>query len=305
MNNPLTVHSLENREIFIEREDNTSFREFLLNYTCNDNIKLFTEDENSLKIRIEQDKPYAAVVKALQGLTTGHKLLTSFLKSAGKIGMGSTENPGQEPWLPWYTNIPAFKTVGNFSVSLTFKFTIGQFGLWDGKEEVLKPILNLASIFMPAENNGNIVPLYETSVNLLWNTLATVGSTASTIFKETERDMEEAEGLGKIDALVSGMSEGLNSVIMDTLKKGSNYRYTITTGRNLFSYENMWPVGCTIDTSNTQFDDKGFPAFGKIQVEFSSAQPYFNNSLTQISSENTSTGSTPNIRFGAIGMDNN
>jgi hypothetical protein len=62
---------------------------------------------------------------------------------------GNTTLPSRGKFLSKYKNVPAWKTTSplSFSGDLKFEFQFGKFGLFDALEEVVKPILVLASQF--------------------------------------------------------------------------------------------------------------------------------------------------------------
>lgn len=70
--------------------------------------------------------------------------LTDLLQTGIDIGVNATQGEGAS-FNPWWLNAPTWENAGQtLKFSYTFKFAMGQFGLWNAKEEVVKPILALA-----------------------------------------------------------------------------------------------------------------------------------------------------------------
>lgn len=98
---------------------------------------------------------------------TGNQAVQLIDKVASAARMFSGK-PDQRIHVSKYVKMPVLKAVGpiQISSSLKFNFYFGQAGLYDGLEEVVKPIIAIASTFMPGGNGWGNAPSTEWALNV-------------------------------------------------------------------------------------------------------------------------------------------
>ena len=84
-------------------------------------------------------------------ITTFANMAYDTLNALSTNGKGETSST----WQPWMTGVKAWDgSKGGFSFDYEFSFAMGQYGLWNAKEEVVKPILNLIAPALPRSMNN-------------------------------------------------------------------------------------------------------------------------------------------------------
>ena len=75
------------------------------------------------------------------------ELAENITSTALNLGEAIYEGTSGNIFNPWWTSIPALGSgvVKRPEFSISFDFAMGQFGLWSGLEEVVKPIINLSA----------------------------------------------------------------------------------------------------------------------------------------------------------------
>ena len=98
---------------------------------------------------------------------TGNQAVQLIDKVASAARMFSGK-PDQRIHVSKYVKMPVLKAVGpiQISSSLKFNFYFGQAGLYDGLEEVVKPIIAIASTFMPGGNGWGNAPSTEWALSV-------------------------------------------------------------------------------------------------------------------------------------------
>lgn len=199
-----------------------------------------------------------------------------------------------EIFQPWSTNVKAWagdKSAG-ISFKYTFKFSMGQYGLWNAKEEVVKPIFNLiAPAFPQYLSDMGMAGPFPSSAELLLSLFT--GTSIDTISKGFEDSKEIVKGLwtttttdeegNAVSSANSGSSVGENiggvaNKILETLKSVAtaltsiiqasykNRTYTIEFG-NMFKFENMLITDASTTFSN-EVDQNGYPVSGTAELTF-------------------------------------
>lgn len=86
--------------------------------------------------------------KVINNLAGGAAMIDAISKSLKNNGGAGLQDVSFNERINRFRNIPYFKDMDNVCIdSLNFSFQYGQFGLYSCEEEVVKPILQLASIF--------------------------------------------------------------------------------------------------------------------------------------------------------------
>ena len=98
-------------------------------------------------------------------ITTFANMAYDTLNALSTNGDGKTSST----WQPWMTGVKAWDgSKGGFSFDYEFSFAMGQYGLWNAKEEVVKPILNLIAPALPRSmSNFSMNGPFPTAMQLL------------------------------------------------------------------------------------------------------------------------------------------
>lgn len=203
-----------------------------------------------------------------------------------------------EIFQPWTTNVKAWsgdKSTG-ISFKYTFKFSMGQYGLWNAREEVVKPIFNLIAPAFPQyiSNIGMAGPFPSTAELLMRLFTGESLSAVSTGFSEgidavtnvwtTTTKTKDDKGvetsttkLNSSDEIGSNLSD-ISDKIMQSLESiasalstvvtasYANLTYTIQFG-NMFKFENMLITDASTTFSN-EVDQNGYPVSGTAELTF-------------------------------------
>ena len=234
-------------------------------------------------------------------ITTFANMAYDTLNALSTNGDGKTSST----WQPWMTGVKAWDgSKGGFSFDYEFSFAMGQYGLWNAKEEVVKPILNLIAPALPRSmDNFSMNGPFPTAIQLLsqmvkgawnnikdkaWNKIQGVLNNGIN-FKDASGAIDnelkgwfEGESLGGLDK-VSGaltsigggindvledLSNALNTVIQDSYR---NYTYDVKFG-NFVTFNNMIITNGETSFSN-EVDQYGYPIAGTVKLTFEGLVP--------------------------------
>ena len=150
---------------------------------------------------------------------------------------------------PWWTSIPALGSgvVKRPEFSISFDFAMGQFGLWSGLEEVVKPIINLsAPVLLRKLSDFTYKPPFPSTSMLVKKALSSI-----------------------MDACKDENTSKITSTLLNIY---NDYTYTIVFGK-FAVYSNMILKGAT-STFSHKVDDEGYPISGRVELKFKSLIPY-------------------------------
>ena len=163
----------------------------------------------------------------------------------GTTNISSTFNP-------WVENIPAWTGGQGFqSVICTFTFSMGQYGLWDARQEVVNPIMNLMAPTIPRIiTDFTITPPYPNAMQMM---------------KEVF--------LSLFDAFKNNINTGnvFSSLSSEMMKFYNSFTYTIQFG-NLYTFYNMLRKNCEMNFSS-ETDQYGNPINGSIKLMMDNIVP--------------------------------
>ena len=224
------------------------------------------------------------------------------------------EGATSSTWQPWMTGVKAWDgSRGGFSFDYEFSFAMGQYGLWNAKEEVVKPILNLIAPALPRSmSNFSMNGPFPTAVQLLSRMvqegLGQVANKVEDVFQQTSSpsipnklgnswdkftsslDANDASsffdslvksGVDSVNDVLSALSDTLNDLIQKAYKY---YTYDIKFG-NFVTFYNMIITNGETSFSN-EVDQYGYPIAGTVKLSFEGLVPlsmtYTNNDLVAI-----------------------
>lgn len=150
---------------------------------------------------------------------------------------------------PWFKNVKAWRNTEPFALPLRFDFKMGQFGLWDAKQEVVLPLLALLLPVLPrAIDNMTMNGPFQAASSLL-----------ALILKE-----------GAVNLVESG-GDVAKSISDSVLKQVNLSTYRISIGKQLL-LDKAYCMDASVSlTTNT--DQNGMPVSGNIQLKFEGAVP--------------------------------
>ena len=183
-------------------------------------------------------------------LLPGSKEIAEGITTAAlDIGQAVYEGTSGNIFNPWWTSIPALGSgvVKRPEFSISFDFAMGQFGLWSGLEEVVKPIINLsAPVLLRNLSDFTYKPPFPSTAMLVKNALSSI--------------------------LEACTDEDTHTITSTILSLYNDYTYTIVFGQ-FAVYSNMILKGAT-STFSHKVDDEGYPISGRVELKFKSLIPY-------------------------------
>ena len=208
-------------------------------------------------------------------------------------------------WQPWMTSVKAWDgSKEGFSFEYEFSFAMGQYGLWNAKEEVVKPILNLIAPALPRSmNNFSMNGPFPTAIQLLsqmvkgaWNNIKDKAWNKIQGLLNKDSDLKDDSGAidnelkgwfegeslggwdkvskaindigGGINGVLEDLSNALNTVIQDSYR---DYTYDVKFG-NFVTFNNMIITNGETSFSN-EVDQYGYPIAGTVKLTFEGLVP--------------------------------
>lgn len=197
--------------------------------------------------------PASATFNTVMNLATGMtNLANAFLdeKNANEDKSGYSNNITAS-FNPWVTTVPSYKTgSANKDISYKFEFHMGQYGLWDARQEVVNPIINLMAPTLPRMlTHTEMVTPFPNQYQIIKN-----------IFKDfftAEKNQDESffERFGK-----------------NMLNFYNDFTYDVSFG-NLYTFHNMLIKNCTAVNFSSDTDQYGNPIYGSIELMMSNIIP--------------------------------
>ena len=196
-------------------------------------------------------------------------------------GNGGTADTFQ----PWFTNVPAYpvSSLAGIEFSYTFKFHLGQYGLWNAKKEVVIPILNLVVPALPREISAMTVQApFPTTIQLLadiigngiedlfsgntWNSIQEIASDTTGAYDEA------GGGLGGIRSAANTVFQGIGDLLQSLIHESYNkYTYDVSFGTALTFKK------CLVKKVDSSFsretDEEGYPISGEVDITFHTMIP--------------------------------
>ena len=191
-------------------------------------------------------------------------------------GNGGTADTFQ----PWFTNVPAWPTnsLSGLEFSYTFKFHLGQYGLWNAKKEVVIPILNLIVPALPREISAMTVQApFPTTIQLLADI---IGGSLQSVFsgealdslKILGSDTGEAAEENGIGAAANTLFQGIGDILQNLIHESYNkFTYDVSFG-NAMTFKK-----CLVKKVDASFsretDEEGYPISGEVDITFHTMIP--------------------------------
>ena len=284
-----------------------SISDINLLHNCNVDERVYllmTSPPKTMKTSNSIKQPVQELLKGNSNTTVGKiaSAATTVFNAinASVIDEGETAST----WQPWMVGVKSWDGAkGGFSFEYEFSFAMGQYGLWNAKEEVVKPILNLIAPALPRsmsnfsmdgpfptaiqllsllvqnflsdtyskEGNSNFLGYFENTVDRLKTNIQEDG-----IFKGVA-----TTAVTEINDVLGDLSNILNDVIQESYK---GYTYDVKFG-NFVTFNNMIITNGETSFSN-EVDQFGYPIAGSVKLTFEGLVPlalnYSDSSLVAI-----------------------
>ena len=236
-----------------------------------DDVKLLMEEKApSLNFSYGMSSPIAETLDAIlprkaqaviKGLTVAADAASTFANNDNE-----GENDAASVFNPWTKSVPAWnQRLDPLKFSYTFNFKLGQSKLWNAKQEVFLPIINLLAPVLPRNIS-------------YWFTKGPIPG-------KTELLADSIVG-----ALRAGFNaEGGRKLAENVFNAVKSYTYNIDFGKTV-AFSN-----CLINGAKPSFssdtDEEGYPIAGSIELSFTTIAPF---GLTSVSNAQA-------VRFGGRG----
>lgn len=210
---------------------------------------------------------------------------------------GNSTNRTALIFQPWTKNVQNWAGADKgIAFEYEFSFAMGQYGLWNAKEEVIKPIFNLiAPAFPQYLSDFGMAGPFPSSAELLMRlftggSLDTISNNFSSAWGNitsnwtgttTKNGKEEQYSTGnytnsyntkslsgKVMNSLESIAKALSSLVTATYK---NLTFTIEFG-NVFRFDNMIILDASTTFSN-EVDNYGYPVSGTAKITFSGLLP--------------------------------
>ena len=169
---------------------------------------------------------------------------------------------------PWVAGAPSWDgnlTPLNFSYNFTF--SMGQYGLWDAKKEVMIPAFNLiAPVFPQYLDAAYVAGPIPNAMNFATNLISalTTRRKERKAEKEANKDTTEDDETTMMGAVANYLDELL-------LGAYENFLWDIDFGGHL-KFKRCIIKGGDLEFSK-ETDDQGYPVYAKVHLEFTSMLP--------------------------------
>ena len=265
---------------------------------------LMTSPPKTMKTVNRIKEPVQELLKGNSNTTVG-KIASATTTVFDAINASVIDEGGTaSTWQPWMTGVKAWDgSKGGFYFDYEFSFAMGQYGLWNAKEEVVKPILNLIAPALPRSmSNFSMNGPFPTAIQLL--SLLVQNFLSDTYSKEGnsnflgyfENTVDRLKTNIKEDGIFKGVATTAVTEINDVLKDLSNilndviqesykgYTYDVKFG-NFVTFNNMIITNGETSFSN-EVDQFGYPIAGSVKLTFEGLVPlalnYSDSSLVAI-----------------------
>ena len=252
---------------------------------------LMTSPPKTMKTVNRIKEPVQELLKGNSNTTVG-KIASAATTVFDAVNASVIDEGGTaSTWQPWMTGVKAWDgSKGGFYFDYEFSFAMGQYGLWNAKEEVVLPILNLIAPALPRSmSNFSINGPFPTAIqllsllvqNFLTDTYSKEGNSNFLGYFENTVDRLKTnikeDGIFKgvattavteINDVLEDLSNILNDVIQESYK---GYTYDVKFG-NFVTFNNMIITNGETSFSN-EVDQFGYPIAGSVKLTFEGLVP--------------------------------
>ena len=254
---------------------------------------LMTSPPKTMKTVNRIKEPVQELLKGNSNTTVG-KIASAATTVFNAINASVIDEGGTaSTWQPWMTGVKAWDgSKGGFSFDYEFSFAMGQYGLWNAKEEVVLPILNLIAPALPRSmSNFSMDGPFPTAMQLLSLLVQNLLSDLKNYSKEGnsnflgyfENTVDRLKTNIKEDGIFKGVAttavtdindvlEDLSNILNDVIQESyKGYTYDVKFG-NFVTFNNMIITNGETSFSN-EVDQFGYPIAGSVKLTFEGLVP--------------------------------
>ena len=252
---------------------------------------LMTSPPKTMKTVNRIKEPVQELLKGNSNTTVG-KIASAATTVFDAVNASVIDEGGTaSTWQPWMTGVKAWDgSKGGFYFDYEFSFAMGQYGLWNAKEEVVLPILNLIAPALPRSmSNFSMNGPFPTAIQLL--SLLVQNFLSDTYSKEGnsnflgyfENTVDRLKTNIKEDGIFKGVAttavteindvlEDLSNILNDVIQESyKGYTYDVKFG-NFVTFNNMIITNGETSFSN-EVDQFGYPIAGSVKLTFEGLVP--------------------------------
>ena len=245
-------------------------------------------DSNKTLSKFLSEGSSGGIVSGVKDILNGVAMVSAATGSNKSLYNYSTQT--------WWKNLQGWTGTDPISIQLTFDFTMGQYGLWNAKKEVVIPMLNLIAMFCPSLiADGSMIgptatptgmlysvisdavtPVAEQIEDLIANkdtsTVTNLAESAMSWVKDTFNsgaetgDNKITSALNGVASLLGGLTAAAASTVSEKLLavlKDSTYNVQIG---NFMSISNCICTGINSTSFSNKVDESGYPIAGSISL---------------------------------------
>ena len=245
-------------------------------------------DSNKTLSKFLSEGSSGGIVSGVKDILNGVAMVSAATGSNKSLYNYSTQT--------WWKNLQGWTGTDPISIQLTFDFTMGQYGLWNAKKEVVIPMLNLIAMFCPSLiADGSMIgptatptgmlysvisdavtPVAEQIEDLIVNkdtsTVTNLAESAMSWVKDTFNsgaetgDNKITSALNGVASLLGGLTAAAASTVSEKLLavlKDSTYNVQIG---NFMSISNCICTGINSTSFSNKVDESGYPIAGSISL---------------------------------------
>lgn len=256
------------------------------NLNVNNDIELLMKADPAFSFENKSGTPVSEFLKKNSSLTKVATAAGGFAAALDRLSGGASDTKTSGTFSPWVANVPAWKndSAKGLEFEYEFSFALGQYGFWNAKEEVVKPLLNLVAPTIAQHLNAFMINgPFPDEINLLANLLTNAFSTDEngklSILNEAKSTASSiSDRMGNITNLSSAASALGNSLedignFLEALILYSykSYTYNVSFG-NFITINNVIIRDSDLSFS-TETDEEGWPISGSCKLKFEGVIP--------------------------------
>ena len=252
-------------------------------------------DSNKTLSKFLSEGSSGGIVSGVKDILNGVAMVSAATGSNKSLYNYSTQT--------WWKNLKGWTGTDPISMQLTFDFTMGQYGLWNAKKEVVIPMLNLIAMFCPSLiADGSMIgptatptgmlysvisdavtPVAEQIEDLIVNkdtsTVTNLAESAMSWVKDTFNsgaetgDNKITSALNGVASLLGGLTAAAASTVSEKLLavlKDSTYNVQIG---NFMSISNCICTGISSISFSNKVDESGYPIAGNMTLTIQGVIP--------------------------------
>jgi hypothetical protein len=228
-------------------------------------VKLLYSNELKYSINNNTSKPFESAINAvansnlIAGVAAAASFTAGLTNDTTKIA-GFSKDTAINPWIK---NLAAYTGTDPIQINPTFSFHLGEFDLWDAKEEVVKPILALLTPAIPRSYNMlTIDGPFASASGLMGALLANFAGSLNGASASTNE--------GGVTSLVNNLITQAINAAESAASESSSY-VNMNIGERFYLGKALYTKAEV--TFSEKLDTEGFPISGSITLTLVSNRP--------------------------------